>query len=79
MGTLDGKVAVDRRELVRLPPGWSPGLFDASAPYPSGQAPKPAARAFVRFLQDLLRDLADPPPGASEPRSAQDPVQREER
>jgi DNA-binding transcriptional LysR family regulator len=41
--------------LVQLLPDWDLGDIEAHALFPSGQAPKPAARAFVEYLVDEVR------------------------
>jgi DNA-binding transcriptional LysR family regulator len=46
---------IERGTLVRLLSDWDIGELEVHALFPSGQAPKPAARAFVDFLVDLLR------------------------
>jgi DNA-binding transcriptional LysR family regulator len=46
---------IDSGDLIRLLPDWEAGTLDAHAVFPSGQAPKPSARAFVEFLVDRIR------------------------
>ena len=41
--------------LVRILADWNMGEVEAHALFPSGQTPKPAARAFVEFLIDIMR------------------------
>lgn len=41
---------IEAGTLVRLLPDWNIGDLEAHAVFPSGQAPKPSARAFVDFL-----------------------------
>ena len=41
---------LERGEMVRLLADWDAGEIEAHALFPSSQAPKPAARAFVEFL-----------------------------
>jgi DNA-binding transcriptional LysR family regulator len=41
---------LERGEMVRLLADWDVGEIEAHALFPSGQAPKPAARAFMEFL-----------------------------
>jgi DNA-binding transcriptional LysR family regulator len=48
-----------RGELTRLLPDWDMGEIESHALFPSGQAAKPAARIFVEFLQQELRNLQD--------------------
>jgi DNA-binding transcriptional LysR family regulator len=48
-----------RGELTRLLPDWDMGEIESHALFPSGQAAKPAARIFVDFLLQELRDLQD--------------------
>jgi DNA-binding transcriptional LysR family regulator len=43
-----------QRTLLRLMPDWSVGEIEAYALVPSGQTPKPAARAFVDFVVSKL-------------------------
>lgn len=43
--------------LIRLLPDWSLGQAETHALYPSGQAAKPAAKAFTEFLIRELHDL----------------------
>ena len=45
-------------ELVRLLPEWDAGSVELNAVFASGRAAKPAARAFVGFLIEALRDDA---------------------
>lgn len=47
----------DMGSLVQLLPDWSLGDIEAHALFPSGQAPKPAARAFVEHLVQEIRPL----------------------
>jgi DNA-binding transcriptional LysR family regulator len=47
----------DIGSLVQLLPDWSLGDIEAHALFPSGQAPKPAARAFVEFLVGEIRHI----------------------
>lgn len=54
----------ERGELVRLLPDWDIGDITAHALFPSGQTPKPAARAFVDFVVEKLGTAAvAPTPG----------------
>jgi DNA-binding transcriptional LysR family regulator len=46
---------IERGELVRLLPDWDMGELEAHALFPSGQSPKPSARAFVEFLIQHIR------------------------
>jgi DNA-binding transcriptional LysR family regulator len=46
---------IERGELIRLMPDWDMGDLEAHALFPSGQSPKPSARAFVEFLITRLR------------------------
>ena len=46
---------IDNGSLVRLVPDWDLGELEAHALFPSGQSPKPSARAFVEFLIDHIR------------------------
>lgn len=48
---------MSRGELVRLLPGWDMGEIECHALFPSGQAAKPAARVFVEFLHEALRNF----------------------
>lgn len=43
--------------LVRVLPDWDMGKVEAHALFPSGQSPKPAARAFVEFLIDIMKNF----------------------
>ncbi|MBB4438173.1 MULTISPECIES: LysR family transcriptional regulator [Rhizobium] len=44
-------------ELVRLLPEWEMAEIESHALFASGQAAKPAARAFVDYLQQLLKNF----------------------
>jgi DNA-binding transcriptional LysR family regulator len=46
---------IQRGELIRLLPDWDLGDVEAHAIFPSGQEPKPSARAFVNFLIECIR------------------------
>jgi DNA-binding transcriptional LysR family regulator len=48
---------IETGSLVRVMADWNLGAVDAYALYPGGQAPKPAARAFVEFMIDALSDV----------------------
>jgi DNA-binding transcriptional LysR family regulator len=48
-----------QKTLVRLLPDWDVGEITAHALFPSGQAPKPAARAFVDFVVKVLADMRE--------------------
>jgi DNA-binding transcriptional LysR family regulator len=41
---------IQRGELIRLLPDWDLGDVKAHVLFPSGQEPKPSAKAFVSFL-----------------------------
>jgi len=45
---------IERGELIRLLPDWEIGDLEAHALFPSGQSPKPSARAFVDFLIERI-------------------------
>ncbi|WP_395680394.1 LysR substrate-binding domain-containing protein [Inquilinus sp.] len=45
---------IERGDLVRLLPDWEVGDLEAHALFPSGQSPKPSARAFVDFLIERI-------------------------
>ncbi|MBA2934577.1 LysR family transcriptional regulator [Sphingomonas sp. CGMCC 1.13654] len=47
----------DMGSLVQLLPAWSLGDIEAHALFPSGQAPKPAARAFVEHIVQEIRSV----------------------
>ncbi len=46
---------IARGALVRILPDWDIGELEVHALFPSGQTPKPAARAFVEFLIGVLK------------------------
>jgi DNA-binding transcriptional LysR family regulator len=46
---------IELGELVPLLPDWDAGMIEAHAVFPSGRAPKPAARSFVDFLVGHIR------------------------
>lgn len=46
---------IENGSLVRLLPDWDLGDLEAHALFPSGQSPRPSARAFVEFLIDHIR------------------------
>jgi DNA-binding transcriptional LysR family regulator len=48
---------ITRGTLVRVLAEWDMGELEAYALFPSGQTPKPAARAFVDFLIDILNEV----------------------
>jgi DNA-binding transcriptional LysR family regulator len=50
------KAELESGGLVRLLAEWDMGEVDAYAVYPGGQAPKPAARAFVEFMIEVMGD-----------------------
>lgn len=49
------KTDIDRGALVKILPEWNMGELEAHALFPGGQAPKPAARAFVDFLIETMK------------------------
>lgn len=47
---------------IRLLADWRMGSFEAHAPFPSGHAPKPAARASVEYMIERAESLIAPLP-----------------
>lgn len=52
---LSGEIAEGR--LVRVLPEWDMGQIEGHALFSSGQTPKPAARAFVEFMIEVMQQL----------------------
>jgi DNA-binding transcriptional LysR family regulator len=48
---------IEAGALKRLMPDWDLGEIGAHALFPSGQSPKPAARAFVEFAIEVMNDI----------------------